>query len=276
MRLSASEKVREYLKIETMISIFATMALSSLFLDVTSEVRSSYQSLGRILEDRPMQVTGARVGYDAGEFGRFGIRNWDVSSLTDRRADSHRHALYHTELGPTWQYDLKFCENLTLKNDLTYSWTIYRGFRHGNGDRTYRWAQVIQSLENPYITPFLRLRCCFHGNDYVYFRTGLRKRFNFWGDFYCTPSVYADGGTSKLQKRNLGSKPDGGKWKDGVSSVTGRFELGWRINGNFTAFGYIEQYGVVGSEARRVNGRNPYKCAHNDWTHGGIGIRMKF
>ena len=43
-----------------------------------------------------------------------------------------------------------------------------------------------------------------------------------------------------------------------------------------TAFGYIEQYGVVGGEARRTNGRNPYRCAHNDWTHGGFGIRMKF
>ena len=259
-----------------MIGIFATIALSSFFLEVTPEIRSSYQSLGKRLEDRPMQVTGVRAGYDTGTFGRFGIRNWDVSSLTDRRADAHRHVLYHTEFGPTWQYDWNICENLTLKNDLTYSWTLYRGFRHGNGDRTYNWVQTEQALENRYLTPFSRVRCCFHGSDYVYFRAGVRKRFSFLSDFYCTPSVYTDGGNGRIQKRNLGEKPDGGEWKSGLSAVTGRLELGWRINGKMTAFGYIEQYGVAGGEARRTNGKNPYRCAHNDWTHGGFGIRMKF
>jgi hypothetical protein len=255
---------------------FAAVALSSFFLEVTPEIRSSYQSLGRILEDRPMQVTGVRAGYGTESFGRFGIRNWDVSSLTDRRADSHRHALYHTEFGPTWQYDAKLAEGWILKNDVTYSWTIYRGFRHGKGDRTYRWAQIEQSLENSYITPYSRVRCCFHGNDYLYFRLGLRKRFGFLDDFYCTPAVYVEGGSKRNQTRNFGNRPDGGRLKEGVSSVSGRLELGWRIDSNFTLFGYVEQYGVVGGEARRANARNPYRCAHNDWTHGGMGLRMKF
>ena len=64
--------------------IIAASLLTPFFLEVTPEVRSTYQSLGRIVEDRPMQVTGVRFGYDSGRFGRFGIRNWDVSSLTDR------------------------------------------------------------------------------------------------------------------------------------------------------------------------------------------------
>ena len=24
------------------------------------------------------------------------------------------------------------------------------------------------------------------------------------------------------------------------------------------------------------NGASTYRCAHNDWTHGGIGLRLKF
>ena len=83
--------------------IFASL-LSPFFFEFAPEVRSTYQSLGKIVEDRPMQVTSARFGYDAGSFGRFGIRNWDVSSLTDRRDDAYRHALYHTEFGPMWQF----------------------------------------------------------------------------------------------------------------------------------------------------------------------------
>lgn len=94
-----------------MIAILAAGVLSPFFLEVTPEVRSTYQSLGKIVEDRPMQITNVRAGYDAGDFGRFGIRNWDVSSLTDRRHDAHRHAFYHFEFGPTWEYDLKLAES---------------------------------------------------------------------------------------------------------------------------------------------------------------------
>ena len=93
-----------------MIGILAAGALAPFFFEAAPEVRSTYVSLGKIVEDRPMYMTFVRLGCDAGAFGRFGVRHWDVSSLTDRRHDAHRHALYHTEFGPTWQYDLKFCD----------------------------------------------------------------------------------------------------------------------------------------------------------------------
>ena len=93
--------------------------LSPFFLEVTPEVRSSYVSIGKLMEDRPMQITNVRAGYDAGDFGRFGVRNWDVSSLTDRRHDAHRHAFYHFEFGPTWEYDLKLAGRMTFHNFIT-------------------------------------------------------------------------------------------------------------------------------------------------------------
>ena len=39
--------------------IIAASLLTPFFLEVTPEVRSTYQSLGKIVEDRPMQVTSA-------------------------------------------------------------------------------------------------------------------------------------------------------------------------------------------------------------------------
>ena len=86
------------------VSLFASSLIAPFFVEVSPEVRSTYVSLGKLMEDRPMLVVGSRVGFDAGDFGRFGIRNWEVSSLTDRRSDAHRHAAYHSEFGPTWQY----------------------------------------------------------------------------------------------------------------------------------------------------------------------------
>ena len=259
-----------------MIAILAAGVLSPFFLEVTPEVCSTYQSLGKIVEDRPMQITNIRFGCDAGEFGRFGIRNWDVSSLTDRRRDAHRHALYHTEFGPTWQYDFDIADGWRLKSDITRSWTIYRGFENRASNRTYHWYQIDQSLENPYVVPFYRLRRCFRGNDYLYFRAGIRKRVSFLENFYLTPSVFAEGGNSRNQRRVFGAKHGGGDWCDGVSSVSFRLELGWEASDCLTVFAFVEQYEVVGGDERRTNGASSYRCAHNDWTHGGIGCRMRF
>ena len=141
-------------------AIVAASLISPFFVEVAPEVRSSYVSIGKLMEDRPMQITSARVGYDAGDFGRFGVRNWDVSSLSDRRHDVHRHALYHFEFGPTWQYDVELFEGWAIKSDLTRSWTMYRGFKsdYSSSNRTYSWWQIDQELANPYVTPFYRLR----------------------------------------------------------------------------------------------------------------------
>ena len=259
-----------------MTAFLAASLIAPFFLDVSSEVRSTYVSLGKIVEDRPMQVTYVRGGIDAGEFGRFGVRNWDVSSLTDRRHDAHRHALYHTELGPTWQYDLKFCDGWRLASDLTRSWTIYRGFESRQSNRTYHWCQVEQSLENPYLVPFYRMRRCFRGNDYLYFKVGARRRFPVAGGLSVTPSLFAEGGSSRSNRRTLGERPGGDKWGSGVSSASFRLELGWSICNGLSAFAFVDLYEIVGGDARRANAESSYRCAHNDWTHCGGGVRLRF
>ena len=259
-----------------MIGFFAAGLIAPFFFEASPEVRSTYVSLGRIVEDRPMQVTFTRVGVDAGAFGRFGIRNWDVSSLTDRRHDAHRHALYHTEFGPTWQYDLDIADDWRLKSDLTRSWTMYRGFAEGSDNKTYHWWQLGQSLENPYLVPFWRFRRTFRGSDYFYFKAGVRRKVDVWDALSLTPSVFAEGGNARNQLRVLGRRPGDGHWDAGAASVSCRLEAAWRFCENVSAFAFVEQYEIVGGNERRAVRASSYRCAHNDWTLAGVGIRLKF
>ena len=261
-----------------MISLLAASIISPFFFEATPEVRTSYVSLGKLMEDRPMQIMNIRAGYDTGVLGRFGIRNWDVSSLTDRRRDVHAQAFYHTELGPTWQYDLDIAEGWKLKSDITRSWTMYRRFNSANAssNKTYHWWQVEQSLANPYIVPFYRVRKCFRGNDYLYFKVGAKRRFSVWESLSIEPSVYVEGGSSRHFKRAVGARPDGERWNSGVSSVSFRLEAAWSFCENVSAFAFVEQYEVAGPAARHANAENTYRCAHNDWTLGGIGLRLRF
>jgi len=260
-----------------MVNVLLASLLSPFFCDFTPEVRTTYQSLGKIVEDRPMQIDSLRAGWDAGPLGRFGVRNWDVSSLTDRRSDVHRHLLYHYEFGPTWQCDWAVAARWTIKTDLTRSWTMYRGFEDASKNKTYHWWQIDLSLENPYLVPFCRLRRSFRTSDYLYFKIGVRRRFVLWRSLYATPSVCVEGGNARNFVRVVGRNVRGGDWgAGGVCSVTFRFETGWKFNDLFTAFVFVEQYDLVGEDARDTNAASSYLCAHNDWTHGGIGIRMKF
>ena len=259
-----------------MIAFLAASIISPLFFEATPEVRSTYVSLGKLMEDRPMQITYARFGCDTGAFGRFGVRNWDVSSLTDRRAAAHRQAFYHTEVGPTWQYDLDIADDWRLKSDFTRSWTFYRRFYKSSSNRTYHWYQIEQSLENPYLVPFYRLRKCFRGNDYVYFKVGVRRRFAVWESLSLTPSAYVEGGSSRNYRRTFGDRPGEDRWHSGVSSASFRMEASWSFCENVSAFVFAEQYEVVGQAARHANEKSTYRCAHNDWTLGGVGLRLKF
>ena len=259
-----------------MIAFLAASLISPFFVDLTPEIRTTYVSLGKIVEDRPMQTTYARVGYDTGPFGKFGIYNFDVSSLTDRRADDHRHVLYHTEYGPFWDYDWKIAKDWTLCNGIMAVITLYRGFENDASNGDYGWIQLGQSLENPYVVPYYRMRRYGLDTDYFYFRLGVRRKCRFLDDFYVTPEIAADGGNGRNYRRVVGARADGGEWNSGVSSLTFRLEAGWEISACFTLFAYVEQYEVTGGATREANAQSSSPCAHNDWTLGGVGLRMQF
>ena len=242
---------------------------------VTWDVRSTYLSLGKIVEDAPMQVSNTRLFYDTGDFGKIGFRNWNVSSLTDRRTDIHRHLWYHTEYGVCWDYDLRLADGWKLYNGLTSSWTVYDGFSDSRSEKTYWWWQLDQALVNPFAIPFWRIRRCVDGSDYLYVRVGVRRKFRIWEGLYLMPELALDGGNARNQRRVFGSVPSCGRLGGGFYSISPRREFGWRFNDYLTLFAWIEQYEVLGS-ARTTNARSSNKCLHNDWTHGGVGLRVSF
>lgn len=260
-----------------MIALLAASLISPFFVELTPEVRTTYVSLGKVMEDRPMQTTFVRAGCDTGTFGRFGLYNFDVSSMTDRRSEDHRHMLYHTEFGPLWGYDLELAEGWRLASEVMSVWTLYRGWENEGANGEFWWFQVAQSLENPYLVPYYRLRQYVSGSHYLWFEIGLRRKFAFLRDLYLQPAVYVDGGNAENYTRVFGRNACGGDWGGGgVSSVTFRLELGWEVCSWATAFVFVEQYEVTGHDARTTNAASACEYVHNDLTLGGVGLCLRF
>ena len=222
-----------------------------------------------------MQVTHVKAACDLDAFGKIGIYNWDVSSLTDRRQDAHRRALYHTEYGPYWDYDLALTSGWTLHSGVLTCWTVYDGFKTAGANKCYWWTQFEQSLANPYLTPYYRLRRCTAGSDYFYARLGVRRKFTLWRGLYFSTDVSLEGGNDRNQNRVFGKSADGSSVGSGFYTLAPHFELGYAFGEHFTLYAWVEQYEVLGS-ARSVNADYSYRCAHNDWTLGGLGLRIRF
>lgn len=86
-----------------------------------------------------------------------------------------------------------------------------------------------------------------------------------------------DGGNDLNYNRVIGKREKGEDWGGGgFSSMTFRLELGWAFCDWATVFAFVEQYEVIGHDARMENARSSHPYAHNDWTLGGIGLRMRF
>ena len=261
----------------TGLGLLIASVMTPLFVNSSAEVRTSYISLGSIVEDRPMAMVYLRPGIDANEFGRFGLHHWDVSSLTDRRSDAHRKPFYHTEYGPTWEHLWRFADGWGIRSSVIWAWTLYRGFHDPGSDGTYQWIHLNESLENAYLVPFASLRRCYVQADYFYFKLGLRRACALGRGFTLTPSAYAEGGNGKNYARCFGERSDGRPWgAGGVSSVTFRLELSYSVGCGISAFAFAEQYEVVGGAARATNAERTFVCAHNDLTVGGVGMRASF
>ena len=242
------------------------------------ELRTTYVSLGKLVEDRPMQATAAKGNIDLDFLGRFGVTFWGLSSLSDRKHDVHRHVLYFNDIGPYWNYDWEIAEGWKLKSEVSRQWSLFRGFRptYANSEHTIHWYQVDQELANPYLTPFWRIRPVFRPADLLYFKIGVKRRFPLWDDFYVQPAVQVDGGDSVNNERRYGKRANRRRQPHRAGSMIFRLEFGWKVSPSLTAFATVEEYLVVSSAARGSVAASSDPCAAKDLTLGTVGVRWVF
>ena len=262
----------------TALSLTGWGALGDIHGRVTPEVRTTYISLGKIVEDRPMQITSAKGNIDLDLLGRLGVSYWGVTSLSDRKEYVHRHFTYFNDIGPYLGRDFELAEGWTLKSELSRQWSLFRGFEpaYHASERTLHWSQLDQELANPYLTPYWRLRKVFKPIDLLYFKAGVRHPFDLGHGFFFTPAVQVEGGDSTNNQRRLGRRPNGRNHPEGIASLTFRLELGWKATQNLTAFAAVDRYDIVSRTGRESVEASRDPCAAKGITVGSVGLRICF
>jgi len=263
----------------------ATNTLRQVTLDrvhgsAVADVRSAYQSRAKIVENRPVETVLARINYDTGPFGRVGFWHWHVSSLTDQRQDVHRRAFNEMDYGVNWLYTYAFSDDCRLVTDVLYDWITLQGYKPAYRDRksdaTIVETRLEQALENPWITPFYRLRRAYHPNDWFYARTGVRHSFQLPWDLTLTPSWFLEYGNENHFQNRYGAAEDGGKYRSGLQASVFNLALAWCATKSLSFFVAVEQFDVLHDEARDTIKAGSNTSSRRDLTMAQAGLRVSF
>ncbi len=275
---------------------FAALALSvaggvidPFFVNFDPCVRTAYHSRGRIIEDRPVFTTLARAGFDTkdyGDFGKIGIWNWNVSSLTGRRDATHRRPFNEMDYGIFWNYTWDFGQygddwkGWSLTSELLKDWMTLEGYtaryRASKSNASINEWRFGQSLNNPHATPFYLLRRGVHPYDWFYARVGVRRKFNLTDTIALTPEFFTEYGDNRLFKKRYGARLGGGRYHSGLMALNLILELSWQVSDWATVYANVHQFHVTDEDARD-NIRFPATPGHRrDLTIGTVGVRFRF
>ena len=255
-------------------------SLKPFSLVVTPDVRTAYITRGKVVEDRPFQSTRIRGDVELGPFGKIGCWNWSRNSLSGHRQNATRRAFTEVDYAVFWHYDLKLAEDWRISSELSRAWITFPGF-HGAAQQAKRDATMLeyrseQALVNPYLTPFWLMRRSVHPTDWMYIRTGVRRRFALTESLALVPCFFTETGNEIFFEQRYGSRGDGLRYHRGIMSVNGELTLEWRINSHITSFASLQQFDVVSEYVRRaVSGRSHPK-GRRDLTYGTVGLRLSF
>ena len=250
--------------------------------DADAQFRSAYHSRMRVSEDHPVAVLDVRVHADAGPFGRFGVMNWNRSSLCNRKSDVYRRAFNEVDYAAFWHYDVELSEDYTLSNEFMNWWITqpqnidpYRG---KSDNSTYE-LWYVGSFKNPYLVPSLLVRRGWINRSWVYFQYGVSKPFKVcdFGDaasprpLEVTPGFFVETGDNGLFESRFGKK-ESGNYHTGIGTCIAQVSVKWKASGNLSFYALLQQFGVVSSDAREgVHGN-----CRRDFTMFRFGAHLSF
>ena len=227
-----------------------------------------YDSLPEATQTLDWRQDLGRFGYLCGFYSIY-------SSLHDRQHEVHRAAFNDMDGDVCYGYDVGLADGVALQTNGGPYFDVPMGYR--NAHMKCWGVIVLQSLKNPYVTPYWGALWIFEPKRKGRVKAGLRKSFEIGNDF--TFSMFAEGVWMDRHRFSLryGCKPEGSTISGGaVAFVLSGVRLDWRMTGNLGLYASCTQYDLVNSQARRaVKSRGRY-CDKCDWPIAKIGLSYSF
>lgn len=243
-----------------------------------ADIETAYICRGYVWDSRPYSAQYADAEFNLGEFGTVDAYVWTMSALSDHgnSAAMRRYAYAEADYVLAYTYTLELAEKWRLHNTVARQWVTNPGYHDAH---TLCDWQVKQVLENPYLTPYWRLRYIRQPRQSAYWMVGVKKKFDTCIDkLKFTVDFFADLGDSR-HFRHLYGPHEGnprGRYHSGLQALNLVFRLDYAITENFGIFAFAGQFCLVSDDARDAIKASSAKEAKRDVTFGGIGVSVDF
>ena len=243
-----------------------------------ADIETAYICRGYVWDSKPYSAQSIDGEFNLGDFGAIDANIWTMSSLTDKgnSASQSRYAYAEIDYVLAYTYTLDLAENWNLRNTVARQWVTNPGYHHSH---TLCDWQVRQCLDNPYLTPYWRLRYIRRPRQSEYWCVGVKKRFDtFIDNLSFTIDFFGDLGDGR-HFRHLYGPYEGnprGRYHSGLQALNLVLRLDYRLSEHFGLFAFVGQFCLVSDDARDAIKASDAKEAKRDVTYGGIGVTVDF
>lgn len=242
-----------------------------------ADVESAYICRGYVWDKRPYSAQAIEGSIDMNPFGRFDAYVWTMSAMSSSgHSTPMRYAYNEIDYGMRYFYDLNLADDWTLANGVARQWVTNPGVRHGGHSFIDWWA--MQTLKNPYIWPYWRMRYSRRPFQATYWCLGLKRPFQILDDLTLTVDAFGDLGDSRTLGKLFGPKPNAPKstYRPGLFALNLVLRLDYRLTDHVGLFAFVGQYDIVRDDVRDALRASPLREATRDLTYGGVGFSVGF
>lgn len=242
-----------------------------------ADIETAYVCRGYVWDARPYSAQFADAALDFGGFGRVDTYVWTMSAMSGSgHSTSMRYAYNEVDYGLRYFYDLELADEWVLSSGVGKQWVTNPGVRHG-GHSLIDW-QVMQSLGNPYLTPYWKLRYIRRPYQAAYWCVGVRRSFELADRLTLTVDFFGDLGDARHYRRLFGPKPGepDSRYHGGLHALNLIVRLDYAITDWLGVYGFVGQFDLVSDDARDAVKASSAREAKRDLTYCGIGLEVDF
>ena len=179
-----------------------------LSLSASADVETAYLCRGFVWDKHPIATQYLDLDFDSGVAGRFGAYAWDMLAKSPAsHADGQSYRLNEIDYGLRYAYDLELAKDWTLVSGTAKQWVTFPGREHRGSNSVIDW-QAFQSLRNPYLVPYWKMRYIYKPFTEFYWIAGVKRTFPFFVEHLdLTLDFFGDLGDARHCRNLFGPKP---------------------------------------------------------------------
>ena len=248
-------------------------------LSAYADVETALLCRGLVWDTHPFSVQYVDGAIDLNRFGRFSAYTWNMLAWSPvSHSGTWRYRYSEIDYGVRYAYDLELAEDWTLNSGVAKQWVTFPGRDHRVSNSVIDW-EAFQSLRNPYVVPYWRMRYIYKPFTELYWIVGLRRTFPLFVEgLDLTMDLFGDFGDARHCMNIFGPKPGDphSSYRGGMQSINAVVRLDYRITEHFGLFAFAGYYGIILDD-----GRDAVDAMHNtdtrrDLAYGGGGVSFDF